>query len=91
MYLSLNINTLSQLNEGSSSDFSDRDGFIHVLQLEKEPESFWGVETVKSVQVSQENFDGIGNLDPNSTRSESHYEDWANNLDEMSEVEELEE
>ena len=37
MYLSLNINTLSQLNEDSSSDFSDRDGFIHVLQLEKEP------------------------------------------------------
>lgn len=73
-YLSLNINTLSQLKDNNSSDFSKQDGVVHVLQLEQDPPCFWEVETVKSMQVSHESFNDGSSHDPNSTRSGSRYQ-----------------
>lgn len=36
LYLALNINSLSQIMNNDSTDFSLTDGFVHSLQLQKE-------------------------------------------------------
>ena len=90
-YLSLNINNLSQLKDSDSSDFSHQDGVIHVLQLQQDPPSFWELDTVKSVQLPQDISHDASSHDPNSTRSGSRYQEWADNGDDLSEVEEIQE